>query len=227
MKRLLIDKNINESSKQCLKNLGFALIETTEICQIKNSTSTHPDMQFLKIGDSTAVVEQSVYSYYESVLPDYNLTAFDGVGNNYPDDSILNIVTLGDKTILTPYQHKKLSFLNINNPVFVKQGYVKCNICVLNANAVITSDYGIKKSLENFGIRVYLLPCEQILLKGYKNGFWGGCSGNFGNIIYFNGDITKLDCYSQLVSVLQKEKIEPIYNHSCELCDNGSILYLD
>lgn len=228
MKRLLVDKNLHPSSKSLLVKNGFELLETVKIPQIDNSTSTHPDMQFLKTEESTAIVCSELFDYYQKLIPDYSLKVFDKIGSKYPYDCLLNIVSLKNNIILTKLQSEYLKEQDFKNIIFVNQGYVKCNICTLNSNTVLTSDNGIAKKLENFGFKVYLLPCNQIKLKGYKNGFWGGCTGNISDgVVYFNGDITRLDCYGDLKNILKKEKIEPLYNSEIELTDNGSIINID
>ena len=228
MKRVLVDKNIHKSSTEFLSGLGFEIIQTGSIAAINNSTSTHPDMQFLKLDKSKAVVCDELFDYYTDKLNDFKLLSFNKVGDRYPFDCLLNTVLLKNNSIMTNLQSEYLSDYGILNQIIVKQGYVKCNVCVLNQNAVITSDSGIAKALNNYGYRVYLLPCDQIKLDGYKNGFWGGCSGLLDErTLYFNGDITKLDCFFELKSILQKEKIEPFYNSEIELTDNGSIIVID
>ncbi len=228
MKRLLVDKNIAKESADFLCSLGYNLIFSTNIEKINNSTSTHPDMQFLKINDNTAVVADCTLDYYKSALPDFNYFTVNNIKSPYPNDTILNFVLLKNNAICTKYQFNNNDFLKEYNCVFVNQGYTKCSICVLNDNAIITSDNGIIKKLKNFGFNAYFLPDNEINLYGYKNGFWGGASGLIAkNKLYFNGNIENLSCYKELIYILEKEKIEPIYHTNTDLYDNGSIILLD
>ena len=228
MKKLLVDKNISTYSVQFLKSLGFTLIFTTKLFSIDNSTSTHPDMQFVKIGRKKAIVALQSLDYYKKNLPDYDFLSFDDIKSPYPNDTLLNFVLLNNISICTEYQFDRIDLLKNYKCLYVKQGYTKCNICISNDNAILTSDLGIIKSLKNSGIEAFYLPDSQIKLDGYKNGFWGGATGLIDkNKLFFNGNIENLDCYNQLLSVLEQLKIEPLYHTKTELYDVGSIILLD
>ena len=229
MKRILIDKAISKDSKNFLLSLGFDLIETIELSFIQNSTSTHPDMQFFLFGNKKALIYSETYDYYRNNLPDFTFVAVDSFGGQYPHDCLLNIARVGESDFLTKFQFDNLNHtIELLNPVFTNQGYSKCSICILNNNAILTGDSGIYKIAKKKHLNCYFLNDNEISLKGYKNGFWGGCSGILGdNSLYFNGNIELLSCYNELVSILKKENIEPIYHKDVCLCDNGSILLLD
>lgn len=227
MTRLVVDKNISQFSKDCLSDLGYDLIESFCLSSIKNSTATHPDMQFFYLGENKALVASEASDYYKSVLPDFELISVDGIGGKYPDDCILNIARIGDKHILTEFQQQKLLPYCDFKPIYVNQGYTKCSTCILNENAVLSADKGIVSILKKQGIRAYFLPDGEIELNGYKNGFWGGATGLIDKgKIFFNGNIESLSCFYELFKILEQEKIEPIYHTKTNLCDNGSIILL-
>ena len=227
MKRLLVDKNISNDSAEYLKSLGFTLIYSTLIDDITNSTSTHPDMQFVRIDNKKAIVASQSLNYYKDKLPDFDLVTANNIKSPYPYDTALNFVIIDNEAICTKHQFDIIN-LQKYNCHFVNQGYTKCSICILNKNAVITGDRGIVKSLENSPIKVYYLPCNEIKLTGYNNGFWGGSTGLIANNkLYFNGNIENLSCYQQLIEILKQEKIEPVYHKKTDIYDNGSIILLD
>lgn len=228
MKRLLVDKNISKETVFFLQSLGYSLIFSTELKGITNSTATHPDMQFVKIANKKAIVSSQSLNHYKIHLPDFEFIAVDDIRSPYPHDTALNFVLLGSRAICTEYQYRKVKELHSFDCIFVKQGYTKCSICVLNDDAIITGDRGIINLLENSKIKAYYLPCEQIKLNGYSNGFWGGASGLIeNNKLFFNGNIENLSCYSQLLDILSRQKIEPVYHKNSDVYDNGSIILLD
>lgn len=228
MKRLLIDKNISKESVEFLSSLGYSIIFSTEIEDITNSTATHPDMQFVKIADKKAIVSSQSLNYYKRLLPDFEFDIVNGICSPYPNDTALNFVFIGQNAICTDHQICKVKQLHRYNCNVVKQGYTKCSICILNDKAILTGDRGIANSLENSTVKVYFLPCNEIKLNGYNNGFWGGATGIVDkDKVYFNGNIEKLSCYNDLINILEKEKIEPIYHKNTDLYDNGSIILLD
>ncbi len=228
MNRVIVDKNISVYSKELLKSLDYELIESVALPPIKNSTASHPDMQFLKIGEKTALVAEDAYSYYKSVLSDFELIPVVDIGGKYPDDCKLNAVLYKNLFITTEYQYTTLSSYINQTPLIVNQGYTKCSTCVLSENSILTGDSGIAKKCTEFDLKAYKLPDDEIVLSGYKNGFWGGATGLLNEKrIFFNGNIESLSCYPLLKEILIKEKIEPIYHKQIPLTDNGSILSID
>lgn len=106
--------------------------------------------------------------------------------------------------------------------LYSKQGYSRCSIVPM-ADKILTSDYGIYKSLKN-KIEVVLLKKERISLDGFANGFLGGCCGFFEDTLLFNGNIEKLNSYNIIKDEADKSNIRLLYP-SCNLVDTGSILF--
>ena len=228
MNRVVVDKNISIYSKQLLKNLGYYIIETVSLPNINNSTSSHPDMQFLKIEEKRALVAEYAYSYYKSLIPDFEIIPIVDIGDKYPDDCKLNAVLYKNLFIATDYQYSVLSKYINKLSLTVNQGYTKCSTCVLNEKTILTADFGVTSICSKNGVSVYFLPDNEILLDGYKNGFWGGSTGLLNEkTMFFNGNIELLSCYPRLKEILLKEKIEPIYHKHTPLTDNGSIISID
>ncbi|MBP3480071.1 MAG: hypothetical protein J6K66_00505 [Clostridia bacterium] len=226
VKAVLADRNISNETLHILKKLGIQVLLTIKLPEITDSTATHPDMQFAPIGYKKALVCGSVYTNYRAILPDYRLIPVYGIQSPYPNDSLLNITVIRTQCFATKYQQDKLR-LDGFDYITVKQGYTKCNICILNENALITSDRSISSAAAQRGIRTYLLPDKEIELAGYNHGFWGGTCGLIDkDKLFFNGDITRLGCYVNLMKILEKEKVEPIYHTASGLCDIGSIIPL-
>lgn len=227
VKGVLIDCNLSIEAQKMLESLNIRTVKTIPVKSITDSTATHPDMQFSIIGDKTALVCDCVFEYYKDLLPEFNLIPITGICSPYPDDCLINITVINDKCFMTNYQKEKLDYLNCFKVVKVRQGYTKCNICILNESSIITSDKSISASAINSGFNVYFLPDNQIKLVGYDHGFWGGACGLIDkNLMFFTGDITRLDCYGTLIKILKKEKIEPVYPSDISLMDNGSIIPL-
>ncbi len=222
---VLVNKNLNDKSKKIIESLNISIVESIEIPTITDCTRFHPDMQFVLIADKFALVAKTAYDYYKNILTEFKLKSISGITSPYPYDSPLNFTIIGEHCFAA--NHQKHLIDNNFNIIKVKQGYTKCNICVLNKNSIITSDKSICHNAEKNGFRAYLLPCDEIILDGYKNGFWGGCSGLIDkDKIFFDGNIEELNCYNLLCDILEKEKIEPIYSREVSLTDTGSIIPL-
>lgn len=222
VKAVLVDRNICVESIKLLIDKGIAVYKTTSLKNLNDCTATHPDMQFVKIDSNNVFVAIESLAYYKSILPEFNYIAVDGIKSPYPTDSKLNFTIVGDYAFAAK---NHVEYIDGYKVIPIKQGYSKCNICILNENAIITSDKDILLKAEKFGFNSYYLPNDDISLSGYSCGFWGGCSGLIGkNEIFFNGNIEEISCYKDLISILEKEKIEPIYPTNVKLSDNGSII---
>lgn len=219
---VLVDKNISDKSLLLLDSLGIKTYFTKPVKTISDSTSTHPDMQFAFISDNTVAVCEELVSYYKNILPMFRYVSINGIRSPYPNDCKLNFTIIGDKCFKTKH-HIDLDYNAIN----INQGYSKCNICILNKNTIISGDMGIVSKARENGINAHYLEDDEIALCGYKNGFWGGCSGLIDkDKLFFNGNIEKLSCYNKLISILDNEKIEPIYSREVDITDIGSIIPL-
>ncbi len=222
-KRVIVDRRIDKPALELLNELGFQTIFSTVLPNISDCTATHPDMQICICGRKKAYVCSSALEYYNAALPDYELIPAGEPTPPYPNDCILNLTFIGRFCFVPPKTNVTLPENIVAVPV--KQGYTKCNICVLNDLALISSDSSILTAARKNGLRAYYMPADEIALPGYKNGFWGGCTGLIdNNLLFFNGNIEKLACIDELLKILECEKIEPVYYTDRALCDNGSIL---
>ena len=226
---VLVDCKLNNRSCELLENQGIRVIKTRPLRSISNSTSTHPDMQLVRIDERTALVAAELADYYAELLPDYRLISIDGIKLPYPNDCSLNFTVIGDRCFITENQFNTVrSVTDIRYKIVkIKQGYSRCSICILNENAIITADYGIIRAAKNVAMRAYYLPDESILLDGYRNGFWGGCCGLISpETVFFNGNIESLPCKTRLFDILKSEKITPLYCKDISLYDNGGFITL-
>lgn len=75
--------------------------------------------------------------------------------------------------------------------IHVKQGYAKCSVCIVDENAIITSDRGIAKVAKNTGFEVMVIEPGFIQLRGLNYGFIGGATGLLDkDALGFAGDLT-------------------------------------
>ncbi len=196
--------------------------------------NTHPDMQIHFISKRIAVVAPSAYEYYRDALPD-GITLHRGAKDpdgTYPGDCAYNVAKLGKKIIgnltytdaVIKKMYTDIGFEFIN----VKQGYTKCNLCIVDDNSVITEDEGLYKTLTANGIDVLKIPKGEIELKGFDNGFIGGASGFIDNkSIAFYGDILKCSYYKHIEKFIAEKNADIICLSQTVLKDFGSILFFD
>lgn len=229
---VIIDKNIDVEIIDKLKSLNIKYYKSTNLDFMYEPVNTHPDMQIHFINDTTAVVAPSAYNHYKNVLPSEVslIKGYSDPDGAYPGDCAYNIAKLGkriignlsyvDKTIKSIYSDLNYKFID------VRQGYTKCNLCIVDSNSVITEDDGLYKTLSDFGIEVLKIPVGKIKLKFFKHGFIGGSSGFImKDTLGFCGKITEHEYFSHIEKFINKHNIDIIQLSQTELSDYGSILY--
>lgn len=207
MKSVICSKILPNNIKKSLLNEGFSLIEGGFSTVIDNETRYHPDMLYFKLPSGKLLVSDKINSVH-------NLDTFVSVektrtlqGASYPKDCVLNCFTAEKHLICGGYVADEIieecnrhSVKIIN----VKQGYAACSTVKVTPQAFITADTGIAKALINKQYDVLLVTNNGIELKGYNNGFIGGCALTTDDAIYFTGDISKHTDCNKIISFCKK-----------------------
>ena len=193
----VVDCRADNETVYALEKMGITVIPTVKVEGLYDAVATHADMQIHCLENGRFICAPEVFEHYKKQLPD-DICIVKGksaVGAKYPEDVLYNAAVLRDyvicnaryteSEILSQYSTLKKIIIN------VKQGYSKCNICIVNGHAVITSDKGIEKSLKNIGdIDVLTIDAGHIKLRGMPYGFIGGATGLIRkNILAVNGDL--------------------------------------
>lgn len=198
---------------------------------LDDEINCHADILAFNFGNGKIVA--NIASIGEDELKKIGITAVfeDNITSPYPKDILLNSAFINNKIICnTSVTSKKIiDFAEENNIelINIKQGYSKCNICVVSDNAVITEDDGIASLLNFYQIDVLKISKGDIFLSDVHYGFLGGASGKLSkDKIYFSGDISQHRDYLQIVEFLNKHHIESVYNKSRKLRDFGGFIAL-
>ncbi len=231
---VIVDCNAPEEVFSEFDKLNIKYYKSCSLDFLYYPVNTHPDMQIHLIFDDFAVVAPSVYEYYKSILPP-NITLVKGDNdpkNTYPGDCAYNVAKLGNKIIgnhkytdskiIEIYQNLGYKFIN------VKQGYTKCNMCIVDENSIITEDAGLFKALIHYGVDVLLLKTHSIKLTGFDYGFIGGATGFIKNYcLGFLGDLSLHPEKKQIKDFLKEREVDIISLSSTSIFDFGSLLYLN
>jgi len=222
-----------------LEKLGISLIETKPRNDIDSRISTHPDMQICHLGQNRFLSEEGLSGYYIQEIEKYisskhcekinkrvdvkELSTRKGIYKSYPEECILNTVVENDWIIA---HYKNELFQNEEkNIIRVRQGYVKCSVCIVSDNAIITSDKSIEKSALLNGIDVCYVTNDSIQLKGYNYGFIGGTCGKISKSkIVFFGDVDTHPDANKIISFCEKYNVECISLSNGPLQDFGSLI---
>ena len=231
---IIIDRCADAVIFSTLDELKIEYYKSANIEKIYKPVNTHPDMQIHFISNDYAIVAPCVYEYYRTILPaEVRLQKGESdPDGKYPGDVLYNIAKVGnhiignfkytDKVLLQIYRERGFKFIN------VKQGYAKCNLCVVDDNSVITEDEGIFNTLKAFGMDVLLIFSKEVSLNGFPNGFIGGASGFIkNNTLAFCGDLSTHNEFLKIKSFIEERKVNIKCLSSTKMCDLGSILYFN
>lgn len=230
MRTVFVDYRISDEEKENLIRLGCEVLIVPPSDCLYEAVCGHPDMLLNVVCKDTVMVHKNMDSEFIKALKAHDLNVlFSGnsLQSSYPFDVILNALNLDnifvhnvkytDSVLFQLMNHKK-----IKN---VKQGYTKCSTAVVSSKAVMTSDFGIAKCLEEEGIDVLLLPPGDILLPSLNYGFIGGCCGLIGDgVLAFYGNLNNYTYGGEVTEFLKKHKVESVFLSSGKLIDRGSIL---
>ena len=231
---VIVDKCASAELFDALDTHRIKYYKSYDLEFLYKPVNTHPDMQIHFVSKRIAVVAPSAYEYYREMLPE-GIILYTGAKDpdgTYPGDCAYNVAKVGKKVIgnltYTDVVIKKLytefGFEFIN----VRQGYTKCNLCVVDENSVITEDEGLYKILTENGIDVLKIPSGEVLRKNFDYGFIGGASGFIEHKkLAFCGNISKCSYFKDLQYFIESRKVDIICLSQTKLKDFGSILLFD
>ena len=226
-RKVIIDYRTQAQTVKSLSELGFEVIKTLPINSLYEQVCGHSDMQ-LHIADENVICHPQTFEYYKENLGEYKVIAGSSeLKSKYPYDIAYNVCKTGkyvicnmayaEKKIIEYYTEKGFEFIN------TKQGYAKCNICIVNDQSIITSDNGIYNALKNKNLDV--LKIRQGCISLYDmSGFIGGATGLLSDsLLAFNGDIRCHPDCENIISFCRNVGVDVISLSDGQLEDIGSI----
>ena len=156
----------------------------------------------------------------------------DSVGHKYPDTCRFNAVGVGNLLIHNlKYTDDKIKELygkisTKSVQLNVNQGYTRCNLLALDEQNFITSDFGIKKVLEENGRNVFYVDPHQIALPGHDHGFFPGCCGLVDDCVVVCGSLKHLKECKELKKFIRRNNMKIIELYDGDLIDVGSIFFI-
>ncbi len=226
---VIVSADTSHDILNTLGSLGIDIIFSPPLNSEVNPIINHPDTGIVHINSETFVCSPETYSYYNEVFRGTNANLICGsasTNGKYPNDAAYNIAIVENNTFLNRKNIDNVLFDNLTNTLIdVKQGYAKCNICVVDRNSIITEDEGITAAATANNIDVLKIAKGQVRLNGFDYGFIGGCSGKLAkNILAFAGDITKHTDYIKIRAFCLEKGVEVLSLGKNTLTDIGSIL---
>lgn len=228
---ILIDKRIPIEAKNKLSKFG-EIIEFETHGIVYETISGHPDIFFCQSTDYLFVAPNTP-KYYLDLLNERKVKFKIGkqpLGKIYPQTSSFNAV-ITDKYLIHNLKNTDKIIIEENRDkrhIHVNQAYTRCNLIAITENHFITSDKGIyNELLSEDKISVLFINPEQIILPGFKNGFFGGCCGILNNNLFITGCLSNFENADEIKKLLIEANVNLIELSDNQLFDGGSILFLE
>lgn len=226
----IVSKDISGQAREKLMPYGeLLLFESQNI--VYPAIQNHPDIFLTALNNKSIVYAPNTPPAIIGAIKKGDITAYKGltpVKNRYPFTAHYNAVVTEHSIIhKMNYTDTVLKETCAHLQVFnVRQGYCRCNLIALDDNRFLTSDKGIDKVLTANKKEVLYINPTPISLKGFSNGFFGGCCGLSDTHFFINGS---LDYFkeAEVVKTFVKKSGRTIV----ELTDGrpedvGSLIYL-
>lgn len=231
--KLVVMSTNNKELVNRVEELKIKVLPSENLSKLLIFEQYHTDLQLLHYNKDTVFVlkectnlKENLKKYFPNVIE-----ISKNIEKDYPNNVMLNCVVLNDKLIcnsktiadevLQMAIKDNLKIINAN------QGYTKCSTCIVNENAIITSDKSIYKSCRN-EMDVLLIRQGYIELSGVDYGFIGGSSFKVNkNTLAFTGNIKLHPDYEIIKSFAQNYNVELLSLTENTMIDIGSIIPID
>ncbi len=232
---VVVDERIAAEAEHALHCMEIEILKVVSHKNLYPAVASHPDMLIHHVGKNTVIYAPDTDAQLLRRLEQYGFLLMKGeayISPKYPSDIAYNVARVGhyyfqNLKYTDPVIKRQLEGQGVE-PVNVKQGYAKCSVLVLDENSIVTSDPGIAKAAESKDLNVLFVKERAIRLPGLNYGFIGGIGGMISkNTLAINGDIKKLDCYSELVDFISKRNIKYVCLSDEYVTDIGSIIPLN
>ena len=216
-----------------LRKLGVSPLYVPDNPMVDQRLSGHADLSVFHPGGDTLYLAPYYRgsSLHESLLANGFRCLFPEweQGPAYPYDAALNACVMGDAFLYNPGVTAPEIVSTFDSGRFrmipVRQGYVKCSVCVLDDSSLITSDAGIAAAAREKGLNVLQIRPGYVRLDGYPYGFIGGAAFKASHdLMFFTGSLDLLPEREQILFFLEEHGIRPVYLTELPLFDVGSIL---
>lgn len=221
------DCRLTAEALQTLTLYGHTPIPCLPHPTLDSAVASHPDMLLFPCECGIFVhAEHNLIHGDLPLIPVKQVPA-----QKYPHDVLLNAARIGKYLVCRPdaVAEELLQYAGEQGLCVlpVKQGYTKCNLCVVSDNAAITEDASVAAALCSVGIDVLHIQAGGVSLPPYPYGFIGGASGNDGEHVFFCGDLALHPDGKRIADFCQKHGKAHVSLASHPLRDVGSLLFYE
>ena len=227
--RVIADHRIPDKALKKLELYAEVfLLKTSGL--VYEAISGHPDIFFSRIKDQL-VIAPDLPPEIKNQLIEWKIPFHEGnssPGMKYPETAKYNCVAT-DRFFIHHLKHSDTKIRELAQglqAIQVNQGYTRCNLLPLPGDRFITSDQQINKKLTSSGLDVLFVRPDDILLPGFKHGFFGGACGFVEDKVFMLGALSHFKDGDQVRAFIKNQDLKLIELYNGPLFDGGSLLFL-
>jgi hypothetical protein len=222
---IIVDHRIPQEALLALEKHGEVYLFHGESTVYKTIES-HPDI-FLFQADNHLILAPQCPESLRNRLNEKRIPFEEGLtnlGDKYPQTAAYNVaygdgMYIGNEITADP---KIMQLSKSKKWIQSPQGYARCNTLILNRSFVITSEPTVYPQIPN---SLFVDPTD-IVLQGFKHGFFGGCTGLYNNKVFLMGSVKNHRRGEQLANYVREAGFEIIELYQGPLMDVGGIFFL-
>ncbi len=206
------------------------VLQLPKVDALYDGIRNHPDL-LLSYSDQhlflSIEVTPHIHKHLEAAHIPYTVINHP-LGSIYPMTASLNVIStdhyiICNKNTVAP-ELLEYALSSNKKVIHVNQGYVRCTTLPIGDDTFITDDPGIAKKLTLENLKVVKVTEGHVHLPSHPYGFIGGCAGKVGNVVYFNGDLSKHPDYKTIEEACSNLNLTISYTTDIPLTDVGGVM---
>ena len=232
MRTILAGERYRELLEAALMKYGYEVIWLHDNPLIDPRLAGHADLNAFtgrkKLYISSHIC-QDTYIVNQLTNKRVQVDAVSVAGMYYPDDAALCAAEIGGRLYHKPSITAPALLEAYNdNVVSVHQGYARCAVCSVTADALITADAGIARAAKIYGNDVLLISGKGFYLEGYAEGFIGGSSFTDYDrkTVFFTGNLEQCPQKAEILKFIASHGAKAAFLTDHAAFDIGSAVLL-
>ena len=230
---LLLGQRYLASYQGALRELGLEPVGVPDNPQVDPRLAGHADLSCFHAGGSRLYLAQFLRdSLFSKQLQNWGgeIHYSEGQqGRHYPQDAQFNACAVGRFLLCNKITVASEILREVSagrTGLFCRQGYTRCNVCLVSEDAIITSDSGIADCASPF-LDILRIRPGYVDLPGFSYGFLGGASFKLSqDTLAFTGSLQGHPDRDSILSFLKIHRVNAVFLSNGPLMDIGGAIPL-
>lgn len=228
---LIVGERYRPRLEKPLASLGIEAMWMPDNPYIDPRLAGHADLSAIRLGETLIatryITDNPLFVNYLTNRGYELISAEREQGARYPADVNLCACIAGNQLIHNlRYTDPAILECFEGKIIHVHQGYARCSCCIVDADALISSDSGIEHIAHKNGIEVLRIDPGGIILDGFDYGFIGGATIALEDAVLLSGRLEKTRDLRSVESFFRSRGKLPVYLTHDTAFDIGSAVVL-